>query len=98
MRPDGRHELRFLPAEQIAPNADHTLVIQQSLDRLQAMINAEPGNAMEFLDWPLDRSAGALEVRVTPLETKPGQKIPAPHFDLAGKPESNEAGLTGNSH
>lgn len=98
MRPDGRHELCFLPAEQFAPDADHTKVIQQSLDRLQAMINAEPGNAMEFLDWPLDRSAGTLEVRVTPIETTPGQKIPAPHFDLAGKSVLSDADLTGNSH
>lgn len=98
MKADGRHELRFLPPEQIPIDADLTEVIQKSLDRLQEMINAEPGNSTEFIGWSLDRSPEGLEVRVTPVETKPGQKIPAPHFDLAGKPESNEAGLTGNSH
>ena len=98
MRSDGRHELRFLPPEQIAPDADPAQVIQQSLDHLQAMIIAEPGNSTDFLGWSLDRSPEALEVRVTPVDAAPGQKIPAPHFDLSGKPAANEAHFTGKSH
>lgn len=98
MKSDGSHELRFLPPEHIPLDADVSAVIQKSLDRLQDMINAEPGNSSEFLSWSLDSSPEGFEVRVTPVETGPiVPKIPSPHFDLAAKATS-EAGSSANSH
>ncbi len=92
MLPDGRHELRFLPPEHIPADADPAQWIQKTLDRLQAMINLEPGNSCEFIGWPLDHSPEGLSVRVSPITEAPSDHtIPAPHFGIAGQTQSVES-------
>jgi len=100
MLPDGRHELRFLPPEHIPADADPAEWIQKTLDRLQAMINLEPGNSCEFLSWPFDRSAEGLSVRVSPVDevTSVDRSIPSPHFGIAAKANAEESGKITKSH
>lgn len=88
MMDDGRHLLEFFPPEHVAPESDLSVLVQDSLDRIEQRVKCDPCNSNDYFFWGLDESQESLLLRATSpdnQEIQPNQQsspsLTQPHFN-----------------
>ncbi|MFM1801360.1 MAG: hypothetical protein RJA81_712, partial [Planctomycetota bacterium] len=88
MMDNGRHLLEFFPPEHVAQESNLSVLVQDSLDRIEQRVKFDPCNSNDYFFWALDESQESSLLRATsahhqdnPSKSQNSPSVTQPHFD-----------------